>query len=127
MGCSRVCKAKNAVVLVALLLCGLMLHAQTAKSGITGVVIQVGHPGPTRAGEPPSYYTGPLEVIRMADKQRVATTKSDKNGAFTVELPPDSYFITQSDPRLSRIYSEVIVVEKGKMTRVKLYADNGMR
>ena len=93
MLCSRHCKVKNAVAPVALLLCGLMLHAQTARSGITGVVIQVGHPGPS----------------------------------FTVSLPPGKYFITQSDPSLSRIHSEVFVVEKGKMTRVKIYADNGMR
>lgn len=98
-----------------------------AKSGITGVVIQVGHPGPSRAGDPPSYYSGPLEVVRVDDQRQVATAHSNKNGEFVVKLPPGSYFITQSDRSLSWIRSQEIVVEEGKMTSVKIYADNGMR
>jgi hypothetical protein len=117
----------KALAVASLLFCALMLPAQTGKSGITGVVIQVGHPGPTRIGEPQRYYSGPLEVIRITDHQRVAMTHSDKNGSFTVTLPPGRYFITQSNPSLSRIHSEEISVEKDRMTAVKIYADNGMR
>lgn len=118
---------KNVLVIASLLFGGLMLYAQTGKSGITGVVIQMGHPGPTRIGEPPRYYSGPLELIRIKDHQRVATAHSDKNGAFTITLPPGQYIIAQSNPSLSRIHSEAISVEKDRMTAVKIYADNGMR
>ena len=127
MGRSQTYKLRISFAFASLLLGGLMLYAQTGKSGITGVVIQVGHPGPTRIGEPTRYSSGPLEVVRTSDHQRVATTRSDNSGAFSVALPPGRYFITQSNPSLSRIQTEAIVVEKGKMTAVKIYADNGMR
>ncbi len=108
-------------------LMSLTAFPQTLKSGITGEVIQVGHPGPTRAGEPVYHYTGPIDVLRASDHQKVTTTSSDKAGRFTVLLPPGTYLITQSDPHLSRLGSKPIVVEKDKLTTVTLYADNGMR
>lgn len=114
------------VVSVFLLFPGTSL-GQADKSGITGVVIQIGHAGPTRAGEPTQYYKGPLEVMRSADKSLAATATSDENGRFTVFLPQGKYFITQSDRRYSRIHSPDIMVEEGKLTEVKIYADNGMR
>lgn len=100
---------------------------QATKTGITGVVIQIGHAGPTRAGEPTQYYKGPLEVMRSTDKSLAATATSDENGRFTVLLPQGEYFITQSNRRYSRIHSPDITVEEGKLTEVKIYADNGMR
>ncbi|HXA86756.1 MAG TPA: SpaA isopeptide-forming pilin-related protein [Candidatus Dormibacteraeota bacterium] len=97
------------------------------KSGITGVVVQIGTPGPSHPNDPPRYYKGPLEVMRSSDGQLAGTTTSDENGKFTVALAPGEYFITQTNPHLSRIHSEPIIVEKGKFTSVKIYADNGMR
>lgn len=100
---------------------------QTAKSGITGVVEQMGRPGPTRPNHGVPYYSGPLEVMRSSDGRLAGTTTSDKNGKFTITLPPGKYFITQNKPYLSRIHSDPIAVEKGKFTSVKIIADNGMR
>jgi hypothetical protein len=115
-----------AVVAVLLLVPALSL-GQTGKSGITGLVEQMGHPGPTRSDDRPQYYKGPLEVMRMSDGQLAGTTTSDENGKFTIALAPGKYFITQSDRSYSRIHSEPITVEKGKFTAVKVTADNGMR
>jgi len=114
--------------MVALLLLGSMSsQGQTGKSGITGVVVQVGRPGPSRAGDPPQYYKGPLAVMRSADQRLAGTTTSDENGKFTITLAPGDYFITQTDSRYSRIHSGPITVENGQFTSVKIYADNGMR
>jgi hypothetical protein len=103
------------------------LLCQTGNSGITGVVFETGTPGPVRLGDPPRYYKGPLEVMRVSDRQLAGTTTSDENGKFTIALAPGKYFITQANPHLSRIHSEPITVENGKFTSVKIYADNGMR
>lgn len=100
---------------------------QTGKSGITGVVEEMGRPGPSRPNDPPRYYSGPLEVMRSSDGQMAGKTTSDENGKFTITLEPGKYFITQSDRSYSRIHSEPITVEKGKFTSVKITADNGMR
>jgi hypothetical protein len=100
---------------------------ETGKSGITGVVEQMGHPGPSRPNDPPQYYSGPLEVMRVSDGQLAGKTTSDESGKFTITLAPGKYFITQSDRSYSRIHSEPITVEKGKFTSVKISADNGMR
>jgi hypothetical protein len=97
---------------------------QTAKSGIAGVVVQIGHAGPSRAGQ---VYTGPLQVMRLSDGMLAGTTASDEKGKFTIALEPGKYFITQSDPRLSKIHSTPITVEKDKFTPVTIYADNRMR
>jgi hypothetical protein len=114
--------------LVALLLLGSMSsRSQAGKSGIIGVVVQVGRPGPSRADDPPQYYKGPLSVMRSTDQHLAGTTTSDENGKFTIALAPGEYFITQTDPRYSRIHSDPIIVENGKFTSVKIYADNGMR
>jgi hypothetical protein len=100
---------------------------QTGKSGITGVVEEMGRPGPTRPNDPPRYYSGPLEVMRVSDGQLAGKTTSDENGKFTIALEPGQYFITQTNPSRSRIHSEPITVEQGKFTSVKITADNGMR
>jgi hypothetical protein len=100
---------------------------KSGKSGITGVVEQMGRPGPTRADDRPQYYEGPLEVMRVSDGQLAGTTTCDENGHFSIALAPGQYFITQSDRSYSRIHSEPITVEKGKFTSVKITADNGMR
>jgi hypothetical protein len=114
--------------LVALLLLGSMSsRSQAGKNGITGVVVQVGRPGPSRPDDPPQYYKGPLAVMRCVDQHLVGTTTSDENGKFTIALAPGEYFITQTDPRYSRIHSDPITVENGKFTSVTIYADNGMR
>jgi hypothetical protein len=127
-----VCERQQTVIVkiagfVSLLLLSATLIGQAAKSGITGVVIQIGHGGPTRVGEPPHYYQGPMEVIRASDKSQVAAASSDKDGRFTVDVPPGTYRIVHNDPTHSRIGSPDIVVEKGKFTAVQIYADNGMR
>ena len=116
-----------ACVVAGLLLLPPTSPGQADKSGITGVVIQTGHAGPTRAGDPTRYYKGPLEVMRSTDKSLAANADSDENGRFTVLLPQGKYFITQSNRRYSRIHSQDITVEEGKLTEVKIYADNGMR
>ena len=101
--------------------------SQSGKSGITGVVEQMGRPGPSRRDDPPRYYSGPLEVMRVSDGQLAGKTTSDESGKFTITLAPGKYFITQSDHSYSRIHSDSITVEKGKFTSVKISADNGMR
>jgi hypothetical protein len=100
---------------------------QAGKSGIIGVVVQMGRPGPTRPNHGAPYYSGPLEVMRFSDGQLAGRTTSDEHGKFTITLPPGKYFITQSKPYLSRIHSDPITVEKGKFTSVKIIADNRMR
>ncbi len=100
---------------------------QAGKSGISGVVVQIGRPGPVRPNDPPRYYKGPLEVMRAADGHLATTTTSDENGKFSVSLPPGKYFITQTNPIYSKMHSEPITVENGKFTSVKITADNGMR
>jgi hypothetical protein len=102
-------------------------RCQSGNNGITGVVEEMGRPGPSRPNDPPRYYSGPLEVMRSSDGQMAGTTTSDENGKFTITLSPGQYFITQTNPRYSRIHSEPITVEKGKFTSVKITADNGMR
>ena len=123
---SRACLLIAAMVAVLFLVPASSL-SQTGKSGITGVVEQMGRPGPSRRDDPPRYYSGPLEVMRVSDGQLAGTTSSDENGKFTIALAPGKYFITQSDRSYSRIHSEPITVEKGKFTSVKISADNGMR
>ncbi len=103
------------------------LLSQSGKNGITGVVEEMGRPGPTRPNDVPRYYSGPLEVMRVSDGQLAGKTTSDENGKFTIALEPGQYFITQTNPSRSRIHSEPITVEKGKFTSVKITADNGMR
>src|SRR5262249_38667770 len=115
------------IVILAGLLPGTGSLAQAGKSGITGVVIQTGHGGPTRADEPTHYYEGPMEVIRVSDKRQVASVRSDKNGRVLVELPPGTYQIVHHDPMRSQVQSVDIVVEKDKFAVTKVYADNGMR
>jgi len=114
-----------------LFIAGLLLStgsiAQAGKSGITGVVILRGHGGPTPLGEPTRYYEGPMEIVRVSDKRQVASVRSDKNGKFTVELPPGTYRIVHHDPMHSQVQSLDIVVEKGKFTVAQVYADNGLR
>jgi len=110
--------------LAVLLLAHMSSWCQTAKSGISGVVVQIGHAGPSRTGQ---VYKGPLQVMRSSDGQLAGTTTSDEKGKFTIALEPGEYFITQSDPHLSRIRSTPIIVEKGKFTSVTIYADNRMR
>lgn len=114
------------LMLAALLLGAITLPAQSGKSGITGVVIQIGHAGPTRT-DVTRYYQGPMEIVRVSDKRQVATARSDKNGRFYVELPPGTYRIVHQDPIHSKVQSLEIVVERGKFTDVKVYADNGLR
>ncbi|HLK53097.1 MAG TPA: carboxypeptidase-like regulatory domain-containing protein [Candidatus Angelobacter sp.] len=100
---------------------------QAGKSGISGVVVQIGHPGPSHHNDPPQYYKGPLEVMRAVDGHLATTTTSDENGKFSVSLPPGKYFIIQTNPVYSKVHSEPITVENGKFTFVKITADNGMR
>jgi hypothetical protein len=99
------------------------------RSGITVVVIEHGHPGPTHPGEPPRYYRGPLAVKRASDGEIMAKGAADKKGHYTFVLPPGEYFITDADqlrpPR--NIRSEEIVVVKNQLTAVKLSHDSGMR
>lgn len=114
-------------MLAVLLLSPASSLCQTGNSGITGVVEQIGRPGPTRPTHGARYYSGPLEVMRSSDGHLAGATTSDENGKFTITLPPGKYFITQSKPYLSRIHSEPITVEKGKFTSVKITADNRMR
>jgi hypothetical protein len=103
------------------------LLSQSGKNGITGVVEEMGRPGPTRPNDRARYYSGPLELMRVSDGQLAGKTTSDENGKFTIPLEPGKYFITQTNPSRSRIHSEPITVEKGKFTSVKITADNGMR
>lgn len=114
-------------MVAALLLVPASLLSQTGKSGITGVVVQIGRPGPSRPNDPPQYYKGPLEVMRSSDGHLAGTTTSDENGKFTIAVAPGEYFITQSNPSYSRIHSEPITVKKGEFTSVTITADNGMR
>lgn len=100
---------------------------QAGRSGISGVVVQIGRPGPSPHNDPPQYYKGPLEVMCAADGHLAATTTSDENGKFSVSLPPGKYFITQTNPVYSRVHSEPITVKNGTFTSVKITADNGMR
>src|SRR5262249_13633995 len=115
------------IVILAGLLPGTGSLAQAGKSGITGVVIQTGHGGPTRADEPTHYYEGPMEVIRVSHKRQGARVRSDENGKFRVELPPGRSRIVHHDPMHSQVQSVDLVVERDKFTVAKVYADNGMR
>lgn len=118
---------KHMLMIALLSLVAAPSFCQPGKSGITGVVEEMGRPGPTRPNDPPRYYSGPLEVMRSSDGQLAGKTTCDENGKFTIALAPGTYFITQKDPGHSRIHSEPITVEKGKFTSVKITADNGMR
>lgn len=88
---------------------------ETGKSGIAGVVLQVGRAGPTRINDQPKYYKGPLEIIRISDGQLAGTTSSDEDGKFSISLPPGKYFITQTNRNYSKVRSKPITVENGNL------------
>jgi len=92
------------------------------QSGITVVVIEYGHAGPTHLGEPPSYYRLPLVVKRASDSKVVTTGAANREGLYTFIVPPGKYFIIGDSVR-----SGEIVVVKNQFTAVKLSHNNGMR
>ena len=67
------------------------------QSGITVVVIEHGHAGPTRLGEPPSYYRLPLVVKRASDSEVVTKGAANRDGLYTFIVPPGKYFIISDD------------------------------
>jgi|SRR4029077_14661467 len=121
--------AMSAVLVVLCCSAFLARPQQQSSSGITVVVIEHGHAGPSYPTDPPSYYRGPLVVRRASDRQIVARGTGNSEGVYTFEIPPGKYFITDAGqlryPR--NIHSGEVIVVKNEFTTVKLSHDNGMR
>jgi hypothetical protein len=106
------------------------LH-HSGASGIEGVVLlSPTCPGPERPDRPcpETPYQGSLVIKRVSGEKEIARTETDKNGRFRVALPPGRYVIVNAPgPVYPRIYSQAIVVRRGRFTIAKIHADTGMR
>jgi hypothetical protein len=127
-------KATLVCLLLALILgsCGAASEEGDTVSGVSGRVLigpqcpveQVGSPCPDKpvAAEVRVFATGSYDVI--------ASTRSDENGRFEIDLEPGSYDLlpvvshTGGLPSGARVQ---VAVHTGRHTRVTLMLDSGIR
>jgi hypothetical protein len=106
--------ARFAVLLILCCSAFLARSQQEPSGGITVVVIEQGHAGPSHPEDLPDYYRDPLVVRRASDAQIVARGTGNSKGVYTFAVPPGKYFITDAGqlryPRNIRS-GEVIVVK----------------
>lgn len=100
-------------------------------TGVSGTVsMSPAHPGPQHAGEPDlAPYPGVMVQLRDAQGRVVAQTATNAQGQFTVAVPAGTYDI-QVDTRhatLQRCESVEVEVQAGRIDRVAILCDSGMR
>jgi len=108
-----------------------LLIALAASSGISGTVSTA----PTCPVEryPPDPSCAPrrlagARVTASRHHKRVATTRSDSKGRFRLTLAPGRYLVRASmGCTLPRPESRVVTVTRGKVARVQLVLDSGIR
>ncbi|MFL5827538.1 MAG: carboxypeptidase-like regulatory domain-containing protein [Thermoleophilaceae bacterium] len=108
-----------------------LLIALAASSGISGTVATA----PTCPVErlPPDPSCAPrrlagAEVTVVRRHRRVATTHSDSDGRFRLSLAPGRYVVRASTGHaLPRPETRVVRVRRGKVARVRMVLDSGIR
>lgn len=77
-------------------------------------------------------YEASITVKNENGESEIASTKSDSNGEFKVELPPGIYMVIagNSDKNIDRFpspQSQIITVETNKTTQISFSLDSGIR
>jgi Carboxypeptidase regulatory-like domain len=111
----------------------LLVALAAAPSGVSGLTLT----SPTCPVEryPPDPVCAPrrlpdaLVVARRSDdRRRVASTRSDENGRFSLRLRAGRYTLRASRGHsLPRPATELVTVHTGKVARVRLVLDSGIR
>ena len=99
-------------------------------TGIEGVVmVSPTRPGPIRKGSEVPTAPLPNAVFVVAnEKGKVATFTTDAEGRFRLSLSPGHYVVSLAENRFPKPCGPYeIDVESGRLTKVQLHCDSGMR
>lgn len=107
------------------------LAAVQPRSGVTGALSQApACPGPQRVDQ--EACVAPVAALRVqlrkANDEVAASAVSAADGGFTLYAPPGRYRLhAESDGLYPRCEDVAVTIRKGRMARVQLRCDSGMR
>jgi hypothetical protein len=111
--------------------CAPLAQAAPAKTGVAGQVRQSpAAPGPTRIGQENGTAPVAAVTVQLRDSKDavVASATTDADGGFTLEAPAGSYDMhVDVQGMYPRCQGAPVKIRKGRMARLDIGCDSGMR
>jgi len=103
--------------------------ADTASSGVRGIVTVSGCPGPQRPGQrcTKRFEGARIRVVRVRDRRVVRTFRSHAAGRFRVTLAPGRYRLEPQPSGIAHGAAATVSVRPHRFRYVHLDYDNGVR